>query len=196
MDKVLEMCGSLDEWNQVSDRNGMQIYSQDTSASGLRTVRSEGKFEFPAYLVADYCCDAEIRCEIDPIFKEAKQVEDIGAGLVYEYARMRGTFVFSDRDFCTIRYRKEEADGRVIIVAVSREHPDCPEASGAVRAEIVIFGYVVTPEKDDPEKCTAQLVMQGDLKGNIPTMLANQAILINGKFLHKLNKRLKADSAE
>ena len=98
--------------------------------------------------------------------------------------------------YSTVRYKKEESSGRIIIAAISKEHPDCPEVSGAVRGEIKVFGYVLTPDKDDPEKCFVQLIMQGDLKGSIPTMLANQAILINGKFLHKLNKRLKADMAE
>lgn len=174
----------------------MQIYSQDPTDTGLRIVRAEGKLNFPPSLVADYCLDTEIRCEIDPIFSEAKMVEDLGAGLAYEYVRMRGTFVFSDRDFITIRWKREEKDGRIIIVAHSKEHPDAPPAKGAVRGEILKFGYVLTPDKDEPEKCFAQLVMQGDLKGNIPTMLANQAILINGKFLHKLNKRLKADTEQ
>ena len=95
----MEMWGTLDPWKQVSDKNGMQIYSQDESESGLRTVRAEGHFDFPPHLVAEYWLDSEIRCEIDKIFGEAKIVQDIGYGLAYEYIRMKGTFIFSDRDF-------------------------------------------------------------------------------------------------
>lgn len=187
--------GDLSPWKQESDKNGMQIY-QKPSEEGVRIVRAEGHFDFPATLVADYALDPEIRCDVDKIFAEAKVVEDIGCGLAYEYCRMKGSFIFSDRDFCTIRHRKEEPSGRILISAYSKEHPECPEAKGAVRGSINIFGYVLTPDADDNEKCFAQLVMEGDLKGNIPKMLANSAVLANGKFLHKLNKRLKADASE
>ena len=107
---------------------------------------------------------------------------------------MRGAFIFSDRDICSIRHRKVESNGRIIITAYSTEHPDCGEVKGAVRAVLNIFGYVITPDENDSNRCFAQLVMEADLKGNIPTMIANTAILANGKFLHKLNKKLKADS--
>ena len=177
----------------VSDRNGMQIYSQ-TRDSGLKIVRAEGHFDFPASLVAEYALDTEIRCEVDKLFKEAKVIEDLGCGLAYEYCRMQGSFIFSDRDVCSIRHMKTESSGRIVISAHSAEHPDCGEVSGAVRASLNIFGYVITPDAENADKCFAQLIMEGDLKGSIPTMIANYATLANGKFLHKLNKKLKADS--
>lgn len=109
---------------------------------------------------------------------------------------MKGAFIFSDRDCCSIRHRKEEDSGRIIITAYSKEHPDCGEQSGAVRGTMNIFGYVLTPDAEDSEKCFAQVVMQIDLNGSIPTMIANYAVEANGKFLHKLNKRLKTDAEE
>ena len=59
--------GSLDSWDQVSDRNGMQIYSCKNE-EGRKIVRGEGWFDFPANLVADYAQDPEIRWEVDKIF--------------------------------------------------------------------------------------------------------------------------------
>ena len=169
-------------------------------------MKAEGVFDFSATLVADYASgkyymgllalDPELRCEIDKMFREAKVVEDIGCGLAYEYARMKGSFIFSDRDFITVRHRKEEDSGRIIISAYTKEHPDCPVVKKVVRGTMNIFGYVITPDPDNEDKCTAQLVMQANLGGNIPTMIANKAVEANGKFLHKLNKKLKADSEE
>ena len=192
-EKIIELCGDLSPWEEVSFKNGMHIYSQARD-SGLKMVRAEGSFDFPASLVADYALDPEIRCEVDQLFKEARIIEDIGCGLAYEYWRMRGSFIFSDRDIWSIRHMKTDSKGRIIISAYSTEHPDWGEVSGAVRASLNIFGYVITPDADNPDKCFAQLIMEGDLKGNIPTMIANFAILANGKFLHKLNKKLKADN--
>ena len=191
--KVLELSGDLDAWSKTSDKNGMQIYTQQ-SDRGNRIVRAEGHFNFPAHLVAEYALDTQIRSEIDKLFKEARVVQEVGCGLGYEYARMKGTFIFSDRDFVTVRHRKEEDSGRIVISCYSVEHPDCPEVSGCVRGALGIFGYVLTPDADDSDKCFAQLISEGNLKGNIPKALANQAVVANGKFMHKLNKRLIADS--
>jgi hypothetical protein len=128
----------------------MQIYTKENE-SGAKSVRAEGKFDFPASIVAEYACgkfgkvkflDPEIRCEIDKMFNEAKIVEEIGSGLGYEYCRMKGAFIFSDRDVCTIRHRKEEESGRIIVTAYSKEHPDCGEQSGAVRATVNILSTV------------------------------------------------------
>eukprot|EP00344_Euplotes_crassus_P012693 CAMPEP_0196999974 /NCGR_PEP_ID=MMETSP1380-20130617/5043_1 /TAXON_ID=5936 /ORGANISM="Euplotes crassus, Strain CT5" /LENGTH=130 /DNA_ID=CAMNT_0042417107 /DNA_START=269 /DNA_END=661 /DNA_ORIENTATION=- len=130
------------------------------------------------------------------MLKEATIVEEIGSGLGYEYARMKGSFIFSDRDFCTVRHRKEEENGRIIITAYSAEHPDCPKVKKAVRGTMHIFGYVITPNSEDNQKCTAQLIVHANLGGNIPGMIANKVVEANGKFLHKLNKKLKADSEE
>ena len=109
---------------------------------------------------------------------------------------MKGSFIFSDRDFITVRHRKEEDSGRIIISAYSKEHADCPEVKKVVRGTMHILGYVITPNPDDAEKCIAQLVIHANLGGNIPSMFANKAVEANGKFLHKLNKRLKEDAAE
>mmetsp|Transcript_12764 Transcript_12764/g.14364 ORF Transcript_12764/g.14364 Transcript_12764/m.14364 type:complete len:220 (+) Transcript_12764:22-681(+) len=191
---VLDLADDSEEFKQISDKNGMKIYTK-ANPDGGKYVKAEGVFDFPASLVADYASDSEIRLEVDKTFKEAKIIEEIGCGLGYEYSRMKGTFIVSDRDFCTVRHRKDEDTGRIIISAYSKEHPDCP-LSKAVRGEMRIFGYVITPNAEDEEKCYAQLIMSANLCGSIPTMFANKAVEANGKFLHKLNKKLKADAAE
>ena len=101
----------------------MQIYSCKNE-SGRKIVRGEGWLDFPAVLVADYASDPELRCEIDQLFREAKIIQEIGCGLAYEYVRMKGAFIFSDRDICSIRHRKTESNGRIVISAYSTEHPD------------------------------------------------------------------------
>lgn len=191
---ITRVVGDLTGWNLTSDKNGMQIYTRENENGGLKIVRAEGHFDFPASVVADYAADPQIRCEVDKVFVDAKVIEEIGAGLAYEYVRMKGALIFSDRDFCTIRHRKEEESGRIIISAYSAEHPECPEVSGAVRGTLNIFGYVMTPNPEDADKCFVQLILHGDMKGHLPSMFANQAVIANGKFLHKLNKRLKSEA--
>lgn len=65
-------------------------------------------------------------------------------------------------------------DGRSIVVATSVDHEKCPPAKNYVRAHCVVGGYLLTPLKDDPMKCTVVYITQVDLKGSLPTSIMNQ----------------------
>lgn len=85
-----------------------------------------------------------------------------------KYIKMKAVFPTSARDVVTIGYSTQLEDGRLVMVNKSIEHKLCPEKSGVIRIEAGCAGVVVTPIKDQPNKCFVVQIADANPKGWIP----------------------------
>jgi len=77
------------------------------------------------------------------------------------------------RDFCLLRYWRQNSDGCYIILFDSTTFDDCPPSADFVRGELH-FAYVISPPKralmkegedEEPNDCMLSFIAQLDPKG-------------------------------
>lgn len=81
--------------------------------------------------------------------------------------------LLAPRDFCLLRYWRDNSDGSYVICFDSTTHADCPPVDGYVRGELHA-AYIIAPpkkvtsNKDDDEEggeCMISFIAQADPKG-------------------------------
>lgn len=85
-------------------------------------------------------------------------------------------FALAPRDFCLLRYWRDNSDGSYVICLDSTSHAECPPVEGYVRGEMHA-AYIIAPPKkssgpanarDDEEEtneCMISFIAQVDPKG-------------------------------
>ena len=63
---------------------------------------------------------------------------------------------------------------------------DLPEEEGCVRMICPIGGFHVFPNPSDPTKSIVRMVIEADLKGNIPGWIMKQALTLTSMGLTKV----------
>ena len=116
-----------------------------------------------------------------------------GDDIKFEYLRYKGKLLVSGRDFVNVSHRYTDADGRIIISAYSVPYEGKPEQDGYVRGNIKMAGWVITPDKDNEDKCFAQYVTEIDFAGSLPTALVNQVNTKQGFFVSRVKEVLKEE---
>ncbi|EGZ09598.1 hypothetical protein PHYSODRAFT_263284 [Phytophthora sojae] len=81
------------------------------------------------------------------------------------------------RELCMLRYWRMEPDGSYFICFQSTTHSDCPRNSGAVRANIMGGGFIISPRVQEDhdnhfEECWVTLTIQMNPNGWIDSRLA------------------------
>ncbi|KAE8913874.1 hypothetical protein PF005_g6289 [Phytophthora fragariae] len=97
------------------------------------------------------------------------------------YWKLFPTFLWpvsiSARELCMLRYWRMEPDGSYFICFQSTTHSDCPRNSGAVRANIMGGGFIISPRVQEDhdnhfEECWVTLTIQMNPNGWIDSSLA------------------------
>ncbi|KAL4147590.1 hypothetical protein PRNP1_011344 [Phytophthora ramorum] len=83
----------------------------------------------------------------------------------------------SARELCMLRYWRMEPDGSYFICFQSTTHTDCPRNTGAVRANIMGGGFIISPRVQEDsdnhfEECWVTLTIQMNPNGWIDSRLA------------------------
>ncbi|KAL3672638.1 hypothetical protein V7S43_001933 [Phytophthora oleae] len=83
----------------------------------------------------------------------------------------------SARELCMLRYWRMEPDGSYFICFQSTTHTDCPHNTGAVRANIMGGGFIISPRVQEDsdnhfEECWVTLTIQMNPNGWIDSRLA------------------------
>ena len=74
----------------------------------------------------------------------------------------------------------------VLIVGKSIEHPAFPPRTAYVTAQVHIWGWLLTPVKDDVNKTHALYIMFVDPKGWVPTTIFNAVVHEQAQNARKL----------
>jgi hypothetical protein len=147
-----------------------------TSVRGFKISRGQGPIDFAPIDIwrAMACKDFVNEYALNTDYTEFRK--KIGANGYICYSRTKPKMGFSARDFIMNYLINLEADGTFILVTTST---NCnwkePENKGLVRGELPISGYVMTPDKDDPNKSYVYVINEVDLKSSVPNFLLRQA---------------------
>ena len=102
------------------------------------------------------------------------------------------------RDFCLMRYWKQNADGSYVVCLDSTQHEDCPVADGYVRGQMHAV-YLVAPPLDaefeeDYNECLVTLIAQMDPCGWVWRGMSCQHNMLCSFLLHVLDLRDTTDA--
>ena len=147
---------------------------------GLYIIRGEGEVTADVMSIINYLRDIERRKEYDEMFESGELVESISEQMEVMYQKFKKMTPVSSRDFCLLQTRFIYPDGRLMAVATSISHPDCPETK-FVRAHLYMGCYVLIPVS---EKVTRVVYMvHVDIRGSVPKFIinsvqSNQALVV------------------
>ena len=180
------------DWAKYDEKDGITVYTMK-SESGLNCVKGEGTLNFNANVVEEFVFRSETKPLCDDGCEESTALETYGDDTKFEYLRYKGKLLVSGRDFVNASHKYVDAEGRIIICAYSVEHPDKPEQDGYVRGNIKKAGWIITPDKDNDDKCYCQYVTEIDFAGSLPTALVNSVNTKQGFFVCRVAEELKKE---
>ena len=104
------------------------------------------------------------------------------------------------RDFCLLRYWRQNTDGSHVVCLDSTVHTDCPLVAGSVRGELHA-AYIISPPKDsagsvddESTECMLTFIAQLDPKGWIVSEFEYPRAMLQALMLHILDIRDTIDS--
>ena len=180
------------EWAKYDEKEGVIVYTMK-SESGLNCIKGEATFNFNANVVEEFVFRSETKTKCDDGCEESKALESFGDDTKFEYLRYKGKLLVSGRDFVNVSHKYTDSEGRIIISAYSVPYADMPEQDGYVRGEIKRAGWIITPDKDNDDKCFVQYVTEIDFAGSLPTALVNQVNTKQGFFVVRVAEELKKE---
>ena len=183
---------NADDWTKYDEKEGITVFTKK-SETGLNCVKGEGVLNFNANVVEEFVFRSETKPLCDDGCEESITIESYGDDTKFEYLRYKGKLLVSGRDFVNVSHKYTDSEGRIIISAYSVPHPDKPEQSGYVRGEVKKAGWIITPDKDDEDKCFVQYVTEIDFAGSLPTALVNSVNTKQGFFLVRLAEEIKKE---
>ena len=131
-------------------------------------LRAEMKFDFPPMHLFRGVCLLDHRLESDKAVKSMAYLERVGVNLLLAYQVNKRVLTISERDLYMHQYCDIDDDGNLYTFVSDEFCKDCPDEKGCVRMDIPLGGYVIKPDKSDPNKCTLFALFEVDPMGNIP----------------------------
>lgn len=162
--------GPADGWVQLTSSKGVQVWQKkmgDGKPNMVRGVLTDVPCSPGYFLSRSGSAD---RPNWDPMCAKGHLVEVIDDYCTVSYERYHPIFPTSARDFVVLNSVVKRPDGSYLRSAVSVEHPDCPETSGVVRANLLFACFLVTPNAVTGN-CDVQYTLYVDLKGSIPAWI-------------------------
>lgn len=160
-------------WKLESDKKGLKVYTRDDAETGCKWVRGETIVDTVPQDIIDRVLFSETKeAKYDTTTEESKALENIN-GIYFHYSLGKKSSMFvAARDTITMTRVIKEGD-IIFCIGTSVDHPDMPERSGIVRADIIIWGYVLTPLAEDPTKTNMVYILGTDAKGSVPKTVVN-----------------------
>ena len=108
-------------------------------------------------------------------------VETINESMEIVYQKYKSKGPVSARDFCLLQKRFDYPGGKVVAVATSITHKECPETK-FVRAHLFMGCHFLTPT--GPNTTLDVYMVYADIKGSVPKFIINsvqndQAMLVD-----------------
>jgi len=191
--KLLSYCDQ--EWKFVSNSDNVTISKLvGPKVPGVSTcAKGVGMLPAPPVVVANFLRDYSRRCEWDSLFNEMAKIETINGFTQVIRTSYKPLWPASARDLCTMTHLRALANGTVVILIRSLEHPKCPEVKDYVRGEISLAGFIMKPISGDPKSCEMTYISQIDFKGNIPSAVKKFISLKSPRFVANIRKVLEKE---
>ena len=171
--KQVATLSPMNRWKLDSEKKGLKIHTRDDPDTGCKWVRGETIVNTTPMDLIERALYAEGALEgYDSTSAESKSIERInGYSFSYSLGKKPSRFVAARDTLVCNRWLEE--NGVIYCIGTSVKHPKCPEREGVVRANVIIWGYILTPLKEDPNKTQMIYILATDAKGNIPKTVVN-----------------------
>lgn len=90
-------------------------------------VKGTGVIDYPMEEVLEFLSAEEYKHTYDKIYKTGRLIEKVSSTVEYQYFEVKSPPMISNRDFCVMKGVFRESPDKLIGVAFSVTHPDCPE---------------------------------------------------------------------
>ena len=117
-----------------------------------------------------------------------KITENVGTNFVIGYQRTYRILTVASRDLYQNVFWNGYQDGSVMSILWDTGDDDYPLEKNCVRMQCPIGGFHVFPQEGDPTKSYIRMVVEADLKGNIPQYITQQALNVTSLGLVMLRK--------
>jgi len=131
------------------------------------------------------------RTEWDSMLAETIIVEELPPSARVVNFKYKAVWPTSGRDFVTIN-RFCCIDGRYFVFGTSIKHPKAPENPKFVRGEVIFGGLTFIPNPENPLSCDVIAMNLVDLKGSVPSSVANIAAVKQPLVVAEIAKILES----
>lgn len=159
-------------WQLESDKNGLKIHTRYDNSSGCRWVRGEAVINGTPDDVERVLYSPTNEADYDDTRAESKTIEEISGYYFHYFRSKRPNFLVSPRDLVTCSRWIKEGETTYCFGA-SIKHPQMPDRPDLVRAEVLIWGYVLQPLLIDTNKTNVTYILGTDAKGSLPKPIVN-----------------------
>jgi len=186
------------EWISSEDKEGISIHTKKDKDTGMDLVRGEGPIPLTPLEIKDILIyDDPAALEYDKTKGEGKLVENIGDKYFFFYSKTKPPgLMISTRDVSILITFETDADGIVYVYGCSTPHAKMPETKGSVRAEVILWAWVITPVKDSPNKSNVVYMLQNDAKGYLPKTVVNKFVKDQASSVYLLRKLVETRQAK
>jgi hypothetical protein len=159
-------------WECAKQLNSTFIYRKKTENASINVIKASTIIENTTVDVVSFLIwDVKERSKWDTLAKNLTTLESISLNhdlIRFEVDSPMPALV-APREFLQYRLWKKEGDS-IAMVMWSEEKPEIPVPAGFTRAETVYAGYLITTEGSNVRLV---LIINNDMKGNIPPKLIN-----------------------
>eukprot|EP01090_Pellita_catalonica_P009316 TRINITY_DN20384_c0_g1_i1.p1 TRINITY_DN20384_c0_g1~~TRINITY_DN20384_c0_g1_i1.p1 ORF type:complete len:222 (+),score=37.95 TRINITY_DN20384_c0_g1_i1:33-698(+) len=159
----------LKDWTFVKEEQKTKIYSKLVDGQTVPYIRGDADIEVSAFEFVNLLRDVKRRFEWDPLLDDTKVIRRPNSRGNYLYIKFKGKWPVYPRDLVLFA-TSQIADKEITVIAYSVEDDSTPPISANVRADCPISAWRIT-EKD--KGCHVKYIAQVDLKGYVPTWVAN-----------------------
>lgn len=174
----------LDKWEFYGDTNGIMAYTRLDQATGLKMARGNGVINKPVDVIVKPVLESESVKKWAGNLQSHQVVED-AEFIVYRSIDVKRMFVTQRETVVATKIIKRE-DGSTLVVQRSTEHPNFPETTDYVRAQVLLFAWLFTPDQEDANKTKVTSIIFVDPKGWVPIPVFNAFIHDQAQSVKKL----------
>ena len=167
-------------WEDLKLKSKLVKGSRRKAAGGLFVIRGEGEIQRTPPEIVEALKDIAKKGGYDSMFECGHVVEMVSDSTEVVYQKYKSKGPVSARDFCLLQKRFDYPGGKVVAVAVSITHAQCPETK-FVRAHLFMGCHFLTPT--GPNSTMDVYMVYVDIKGSVPKFIINsvqndQAMLV------------------
>jgi len=175
-------------WQQVTDDNGIQVYTLETTNSKIVKAKAVAIIKAPIKIIKTTLDDIDHRYEWIPFLISSKALTQFKNNKRIEYSHFYAPWPASDRDFVYEIKLVTKTPDKLVYKMQSVDSSLMPVNEDKIRANLFETTYVLTVI--DAQTTKVELIYYADPKGWIPNWIINiiQQILPY-KIMHNLAER-------
>ncbi len=166
---TISLSANEDQWNQVRDRNNIQIYNRSIEGINFKEFMGEAKIEAPLEDIMRIFDDVELGTYWIENVDQMKKIEEVDENISYTYTYSKAPWPVKDRD--AVVYNEKITDGNTVTI-IQQARPDkLGGVEGAVRVPFIESSWVFTQEED---RVHVRYQVLTDPGGRLPAWLINK----------------------